>query len=109
MHDVQYLTLHEAAKLVPGGTSANCIWRWCRKGVLSRGDERICLQHVRVGGKLYTTAAWMTEFWKLLAEADSVYFRLSAEPDPATHMAREEIRRRPLVCARRPQPAEVGA
>lgn len=77
MHETKnYLTLHQAATLVPGETSANCIWRWCRKGVLARTGHRLRLQHVRIGGKLYTTAGWVSEFGQLLAEADANYFRI---------------------------------
>ena len=36
MHKVEYITLHQAAKLVPGGTPANCVWRRYRKRVVSR-------------------------------------------------------------------------
>ena len=56
--------------------SANCIWRWCRRGVLSRGGERVRLQHVRIGGRVYTTARWLEEFGRRLAEADAKYFDL---------------------------------
>jgi len=80
MHDGQYITLHEAAKLVPGGTSANCIWRWARKGVIARSGERVRLQHVRIGGKLFTTAEWLTQFGLALAEADASYFMLEGKP-----------------------------
>ena len=36
MHANEYIMLGEAAKSAPRRASANCIWRWCRKGVLSR-------------------------------------------------------------------------
>ena len=82
MHDSGYITLHKAAKLVPGGTSANCIWRWCRKGVLARDGQRVRLQHVRIGGKLYTTEPWLTQFGQALAEADASYFEIDTGPAP---------------------------
>jgi hypothetical protein len=88
MHAVEYITLHKAAKLVPGGTSANAIWRWCRKGVLARDGQRVRLQHVRIGGKLYTTELWLTQFGQLLADADASYFRMDTgptRPQPAPH------------------------
>lgn len=71
-----YITLTEAANIAPGRPSANCIWRWCRRGVLSRGGERVRLQHVRIGGRVYTTARWLEEFGRRLAEADAKYFDL---------------------------------
>ena len=39
------ITLTEAAKITPGRPSTNCLWRWCRRGVLSRGGERVRLEH----------------------------------------------------------------
>lgn len=72
----EYMTLTEAAKIAPSRPSTNCIWRWCRRGVLSRGGERVRLQHVRIGGMIYTTAAWLEQFGRKLAEADAKYFDL---------------------------------
>jgi len=50
-----------------GRPSANCIWRWCRKGVLSRAGKRVRLRHVRIGGKIFTEAEWLNEFGQSLA------------------------------------------
>lgn len=72
--NAEYLTLGKAAQESPGRQSANCIWRWARKGVLARTGERVRLQHVRVGGKIYTTREWLAEFGRRLAEADTSYF-----------------------------------
>jgi hypothetical protein len=81
MHETEsYITLTQAAKLAPGRPSINCIWRWCRKGVLARSGQRIRLQHVRIGGKLFTTATWVTQFGLALAEADVNYFNLDSAP-----------------------------
>ena len=81
MHETQeYITLTQAAKLAPGRPSVNCIWRWCRKGVLARSGQRVNLQHVRIGGKLFTTAAWLSQFGQALADADANYFRLDGKP-----------------------------
>lgn len=71
-----YITLTEAAKIAPGRPSTNCIWRWCRRGVKARGGERVRLQHVRIGGMIYTTARWLKAFGRALAEADAKYFDL---------------------------------
>lgn len=85
MHDRdQYITLTDAAKLTPGRPSTNCIWRWCRRGVLTRGGERCRLKHVRVGGKIFTTPAWIDEFAKALAEADTTYFDAQADRHAAS-------------------------
>lgn len=76
------ISLINAARIAPGDVSPNCIWRWCRRGVLSRSGERIKLQHVRIGGKLFTKAKWIEEFGERLAEADAEYFDRADVPDP---------------------------
>lgn len=90
----EYLTLTEAAKIAPGRPTTNCIWRWCRRGVLSRGGERVRLQHVRVGGMIYTTAHWLEEFGRRLAEADAKYFDLCAAAAEAARAAEVPTPRR---------------
>jgi hypothetical protein len=93
----QYMTLTEVAKIAPGRPSTNAIWRWCRRGVLSRGGDRIRLQHVRIGGMIYTTAAWLEDFGRRLAEADAKYFDLceaTAEAARATEQPAPRRRRR---------------
>jgi hypothetical protein len=84
----EQITLSEAAKIAPGRPSTNCLWRWCRRGVLARTGERVRLQHTRIGGKIFTTAQWIDEFGRRLAEADAAYFELresdAAAPPPRT-------------------------
>ncbi len=87
------ISLAEAAKIAPGRPSTNCVWRWCRKGVLSRGGERIRLQHQRVGGMIFTTAAWLEEFGRALAEADTKYFELCEAATEAARAAESPRRR----------------
>ena len=90
MHEQeQFITLTEAAKGAPGRPSTNCIWRWCRKGVLSRAGERIRLQHARIGGKIFTTTKWFDEFGQRVATADAQYFDANQPPSITR-------RRRPL-------------
>ncbi len=98
----EYITLTDAAKIAPGRPSTNCIWRWCRRGVLSRGGERVRLQHVRVGGMIYTTAAWLEEFGRRLAEADAKYFDLCEAAAEAARAAATPVARR----RRRVSPAQ---
>lgn len=81
----ELITLTEAAKIAPGRPSTNAMWRWCRRGVLSRGGERVRLRHVRVGGQLFTRLEWLEEFGAKLAEADARYFDLA---DAAVEAAR---------------------
>jgi hypothetical protein len=91
-----YITLVEASKLTPGRPSTNCMWRWCRKGVKSRNGERIRIKHVRMGGKIYTTAGWIAEFGKRLADSDAEYFDRDRPAPPAyrrRHRKRSDTQR----------------
>jgi len=90
----QFLTLTEAANIAPGRPKTNCIWRWCRRGVLSRGGQRVRLQHVRIGGMIYTTARWLEEFGRELAEADAKYFDLCKAAAEAARAQEPPARRR---------------
>ncbi|MCC7388308.1 MAG: hypothetical protein IT431_06030 [Phycisphaerales bacterium] len=83
-----YLSLAEAARHAPGHPSPNCIWRWCRRGVLARGGRRVYLHHLRSGGKMYTTAAWVGAFCRELTEADREYFE-AKDAQAATAPPRE--------------------
>ncbi len=74
-----YLTLSQAAQLLPGRPSACAVWRWGRKGIKARGGERVKLQHIRLGGRVYTRSDWLEEFGKRLAEADVAHFDARAE------------------------------
>ncbi len=97
------LTLGEACKITPGRPSTNCVWRWCRQGVLSRNGQRTHLQHVRLGGRIYTTARWLDEFGERLAAADGEHFNVDdALPPPprkrrATRRRRYEAHRRAAI------------
>lgn len=95
MHEFEdLLTLSQAAKLAPGRPSSNCLWRWCRRGVLSRAGDRVYLQHIRVGGKVYTRAQWLEDFGRTLAEADVEYFRLKEDALPPPTRSRHKGRER---------------
>jgi hypothetical protein len=111
MHDripnTEHISLTEVAKVAPGRPSANCVWRWCRRGVKARDGQRIRLQHVRVGGKIFTKREWVDEFGRRLAAADADYFmqreaaaaELAARQAPPprrnrTHRSRFDERRR---------------
>src|SRR5690242_16095034 len=90
MNETDLITITEAAQRSPGRPSTNCIWRWCRKGVLSRNGQRVRLQHLRIGGKIFTRQQWLDEFGAQVAAADAEYFDAAA---PQTGTPR---RRRPL-------------
>jgi len=74
-----HISLSEAAKRCPGRPSSNAIWRWCRKGIKSRTGQRVRLEHVRIGGKIYTSPEAMDRFFAEVARQDTEYFK---DPDP---------------------------
>ena len=87
----EYISLSEAAKRSPGRPHSATIWRWCRKGVRSRSGTTIKLEHVRVGGKIFTTEGSLSQFFEAVAEADAAHFDREprqAPPKPATDRQR---------------------
>ncbi|MBI5725053.1 MAG: hypothetical protein HZA50_13915 [Planctomycetes bacterium] len=80
----EHLTLAEAARSLPRSVSPNCVWRWCRKGVKSRSGGRVNLEHVRIGGVIYTKLAWLEEFGRRLAQADAEHFSQPEIEQPST-------------------------
>jgi hypothetical protein len=75
MPDNNPITLTETAKLSPGRPSANAVWRWCRKGVKSRAGHRVRLDHIRAGGKIFTSQEALQQFFASVAEADAIRHR----------------------------------
>lgn len=75
----ELISLARVAAITPGRPDVSCIWRWCRKGVRARTGLRVCLEHRRVGGKLFTSRRWLERFFKELAEADTAYFAAKQE------------------------------
>ena len=69
-HSDDYLTLPQAAKLFPGTkpgkrVSTDTVWRWCTRGVC--GGVR--LRSVMIGGRRFTTRAWLDDFIAARTEA----------------------------------------
>jgi len=59
----KYLTLAEAAQLLPRPPVSATLWRWCVKGFYIRYvDKIIRLRHVRIGRKMFTTEEWLEQF-----------------------------------------------
>jgi len=59
----QYITLQEAARLLPNKPSACTLWRWCVRGIHVReSDEVVRLRFVCIGRKYFTAAEWLDEF-----------------------------------------------
>ncbi len=88
------ITLTQAAKIAPGRPSTNCLWRWCRRGVKARDGQRVRLQHVRIGGKIFVTLAWLEAFGRHLAEADVKSFDLCQAAAHAAAVAEPPVQRR---------------
>ena len=65
-----YISLAEAAEKTPGKPTAATVWRWARKGLSARNGANVKLQHVRVGGRVYTTEQWLNEFFAAVAAED---------------------------------------
>lgn len=69
-------TLVEAAALCPHRPHPSALWRWCRRGIKARSGKRIRLNHVRVGGRIFTTQADLARFFAAVAEADAERFEV---------------------------------
>lgn len=69
------LTLAEAAASCPTKPHIASVWRWCRKGIKTSGGGRVRLEHVRIGGRIYTTGPAMERFFAAVAAADLEHFR----------------------------------
>lgn len=54
---VEYLTLAEACRLLPGKPSPSALWRW-----YTRGSHGVVLKTIKVGRERFTTEAWLSEF-----------------------------------------------
>lgn len=80
----EYISLAEATRLAPGRPHSSAVWRWCRKGIKTRRGDRVHLEHIRAGGRIFTTENWLIEFFKAIAEADVEYFASRNESNVRT-------------------------
>ncbi len=78
--NAEHVTLAAAAKQCPGRPSSNAVWRWCRKGVRSRNGQIVRLEHIRVGGRIFTTPEALQRFFQAVAQADAGYFESASAP-----------------------------
>ena len=79
------LSLPEVAHRAPGNPSPCTVWRWCRKGILPRGGgQRIRLEHVRAGSRIFVPREALGAFFRATAEADAPHF---ADPAPSPRPA----------------------
>lgn len=80
----EYLDCKAAAKLLPGNRHPSTLWRWMTVGLPVNGTGRkVHLQHVRVGGTLCTTQAWLHEFFERLTGRET---EASTNPQPASEL-----------------------
>ncbi len=94
--DSDLINLTEATKRVPRNSgkrpNTSTIWRWCRRGIKSRNGNRITLAHVRVGGRIYTSDAALTDFFHAVAESDLDYFQREPLPQPIRASSKQRLR-----------------
>lgn len=64
-----YITMVQAAQALPGNPSQATLSRWATRGITRKG-RLYRLRRIRVGGRVYTTAAWIAEFAAALVDAD---------------------------------------
>ena len=96
--NANYLTCAQVAQTAPGRPSANCVWRWARRGVRARTGQRVFLDHVRAGKRVFIPAGALEKFMAALAEADRGYFasREMACTGSSHPTASEQERRREI-------------
>jgi len=68
------ITLSKAANMCPIKTTRQSVWRWCRKGLVSKSGERVYLEHYRLGREILTTEENLIQFMENTADADKPYF-----------------------------------
>lgn len=90
--NADYIDLPEAARRTPGRPHVASLWRWMRRGVKVRSGERVTLNHIRVGGKLYTTEADLAAFFAEVSEADRAHFNGQPDPPPRPQTDRQRER-----------------
>ncbi|MGD8453621.1 MAG: DUF1580 domain-containing protein [Phycisphaerae bacterium] len=80
-----YISLAQAAQRTPSRVSPATVWRWARRGVKSRIGKMIQLQHVRVGGRVFTKQRWLDEFFAAVAAADLEHQNRILAPQAPPH------------------------
>lgn len=76
---MNYLTINEAARILPGRPHRNTVGRWMLKGL-----DGVKLRSFKFGAKRVTTQQWCAEFIKASANRDGVHtahMEASAELD----------------------------
>ncbi len=89
----EYITLKEAAGLVPTKPAITTLWRWCRWGLKpSRASQAVKMRYVLVGRRLMTTEEWVEQFFADLANVqDEATERIRLRPGQLTAARRRQI------------------
>lgn len=87
-----HITLAQAANLSPGRPSSCAVWRWCRTGIKARSGGRIRLDHIRAGGRIFTTEADLQIFFERVAQADRDHFDAKPTSTPKPKTSRQRLR-----------------
>jgi hypothetical protein len=66
--DEELITAKQASAMLGYAVKPPCIRKWMTEG-LENGT--ILLTHLRIGGRLYTRAVWLTEFMQLVSDSKS--------------------------------------
>lgn len=93
--DQEFLTLTEAAKLIPGRkegerVSVGTVWRWCLRGL----RNGIKLKSVLIGGQRCTTRQWLQDFIEAINPSASSSSQPTATPRTPLQRERESERAR---------------
>jgi len=81
-----YLTLEQAARMLPIRVAVCTIWRWCVKGIhVRKTGQTVKLRCVFIGRKMFTTPDSLEEFIHRLTAARMGPFEPVIEDRPAPH------------------------
>ncbi len=105
-HDL--LSFGQAAALLPSRPSVHTVWRWCRKGVKARTGQRVHLDHVRFGGRVFIPRQAIEVFGRELAHADAAHFDATDEPTTLDPKPRSSARRQRDLAAAKARLAAMG-
>jgi len=90
---LEFLTLTEATKLIPGRkagerVSVGTVWRWCIRGI----RNGIKLKSVMIGGQRCTTRLWLQDFIEAINPSLSSSSQMTATPRTPLQRERESER-----------------
>lgn len=83
------ISLREAITRIPGRPHFSTVWRWARRGVLTRSGDRVRLRTWKVGSQLYTTPTEIERFITAITEADDAEY--AAQAGEVSELRRRQI------------------